>query len=88
MIRIAVMAMVLFAAGCSTLPATVDIPVAVPCPAPPVIARPRLTVHDLRPDSSPAEVIRAYAESLEAIAGYAESLEEVLDGYRQPGATK
>jgi hypothetical protein len=68
--------------ACTTLPPTVEVPVAIPCPAPPVIARPHLSLGTLRPDSPPAEVIRAYAESLEAVAGYAEQLETVLEGYR------
>lgn len=80
--RLALMALALIAAGCSTLPPTVEVPVAVPCPAPPEIARPHLAVRNLRSDSPPAEVIRAYAESLEAVAGYAEQLETILDGYR------
>lgn len=69
--------------GCaSSLPRTVEVPIAVPCPAPPEIARPRLTIGKLKPESSPAEVERAYAESLEAIAGYAKQLEKILNGYR------
>ena len=68
--------------GCSTLPATVDIPVAVPCTPPPTIHRPRLTIGTLKADSPPADVIRAYEESLEQLGGYAEYLEELLDGYR------
>lgn len=76
---------VLVTSGCSTLPRTVEIPVAVPCTAPPVVARPRLTISTLIPASSPSDVIRAYAESLEEVAGYAEHLETILNGYR--GAT-
>ncbi len=69
-------------AGCSTLPRTVEVPVAIPCPAPPKVSRPRLAVGSLLPDSAPAEVVRAYAASMEALAGYAERLETILDGYR------
>ena len=69
--------------GCSTLPATVEIPIAVPCTPPPEIARPGLALGTLKPESPPAEVIRAYAESLEAVAGYAEQLETILGGYRE-----
>ena len=75
-------AIALVLAGCSALPRTVDIPIATPCPAPPQVARPHLTIRGLKPDSPPADVIRAYAESLEAVAGYAEQLETLLDGYR------
>jgi len=69
--------------GCATVPRTVDIPVAVPCPAPPEFARPHLPIAALRPESQPSEVIRAYAESLELLAGYATQLETVLNGYRK-----
>lgn len=74
--------------ACSTLPPTVEVPVAVPCTAPPQVARPHLTIRNLRPDSPPADVVRAYAESLEAIAGYAEQLETILDGYRGGGSVR
>lgn len=74
--------LLLLAIGCSAVPRTVEVPVAVPCPAPPEISRPRLAVGLLRADSAPAEVVRAYAASLEALAGYAERLEAILDGYR------
>ena len=74
--------LLLLTIGCSALPRTVEVPVAVPCPVPPEISRPRLTVGLLRSDSAPAEVVRAYAASMEALAGYAERLEAILDGYR------
>lgn len=76
----------LLATGCATLPATVEVPVAVPCPAPEHAVRPRLSVGSLRPDSTPSEVVRAYAADLVAVIGYAEQLETILDGYRpEPG---
>lgn len=68
--------------GCSTLPRTVEIPVAVPCTPPPVVSRPHLAVSTLKSDSTPDVVIRAYAEALEALAGYAKELETILNGYR------
>ncbi len=76
------LAMILILAGCGTLPRTVEVPVAVPCTAPPEVTRPHLAIRNLRTDSPPADVVRAYAESLEAVAGYAEQLETILDGYR------
>jgi len=78
----------LLLSACSTLPRTVEVPVAVPCTAPPEVARPRLALGALRPDSPPADVIRAYAESLEAVAGYAEQLETILNGYREGGRAR
>ncbi len=86
--RLALMALIIALAGCSTLPQTVQVPVAVPCTAPPEITRPRLAIGTLRPDSPPADVIRAYAESLEAVAGYAEQLETILYGYREGGRAR
>jgi len=86
--RFALMALIIALAGCSTLPKTVEVPVAVPCTAPPEIARPRLAIGALLPDSPPADVIRAYAESLEAVAGYAGQLETILDGYREGGRAR
>ena len=80
--RICLIALIGLMTACSTLPPTVDIPIAVPCLAPPVVARPHLPLKNLHPDSPPADVIRAYAESLEALAGYSEQLEALLDGYR------
>ncbi len=78
----------LLLSACTTLPQTVEVPVAVPCTAPPEIARPRLAIGALRADSPPADVIRAYAESLEAVAGYAEQLETILNGYREGGRAR
>lgn len=86
--RFAPLALALILAGCGTLPPTVEVPVAIPCTAPPEVARPHLAIRNLRPDSPPAEVVRAYAESLEAVAGYAEQLETILDGYRGGGSAR
>lgn len=69
--------------GCSTMPATVNVPVVVPCPAPPVFERPRLAIRDIRPESPPAEVGKAYATTLEQLGGYAEYLERLLKGYQK-----
>ena len=80
---IIMVAMVL--SGCSsTLPRTVEIPVAVPCTPPPVVIRPHLAISTLQLNSPPAEVIRAYAVSLEQVTGYAQQLETILNGYRVP----
>lgn len=80
--RIAI-ALVVLLSGCSTLPPTVEVPIAVPCPPPPVIQRPRLSISNLTPGLPPAEVKRMYAESLEQLGGYAEYLEQLLNGYRE-----
>ncbi len=78
-----VCALLVLVAACATVPKSVDIPVAVPCPAPPRVARQHLPITDLRPGDSPDNVIRAYAVSVEELVGYAEELETILDGYRQ-----
>lgn len=74
-------------AGCAAEPVIrtveVEIPVAVDCPAPPALARPSLPIADLEPDSTPADVLRAYAATVEALMGYSLELEGVLDGYRE-----
>lgn len=75
------MALAAVLSGCCTLPPTVDVPVAVPCPVPPVFNRPHLTISSLRPDSSPSEVERATAETIEQLGGYAAYLEHLLRGY-------
>lgn len=74
-----------FLAGCASEPVIrtveVEVPVPVDCPAPPAIARPVLPIAELAPDSTPADVLRAYAATVEALMGYSIELEEVLKGY-------
>lgn len=67
--------------ACAGLPQTVDVPVAVPCQTPPVTARPRLAIRDIRPESPPDEVAKAYATTLEQLGGYAAELEQIIKGY-------
>lgn len=74
--------------GCSTLPQTVEVPVAVPCSPPPVIQRPHLAIRNLKPGLPPADVKRLYAESLEQLGGYAEYLETILAGYREGSSAR
>lgn len=80
------LAIVLLAGGCAHRPpqtVTVQGPVAVPCPPPPIVNRPALPLSDLTPESGPDAVMRAYAASVAALMGYAAELERLLDGYRQ-----
>lgn len=76
-------------AGCAAEPVIrtveVEIPVAVDCPAPPALMRPALPLADITADSSPADVLRAYAATVEALMGYSLELEELLAGYRATG---
>jgi hypothetical protein len=76
------MPILLLCLGCAHAPVVVKEPVAVPCPAPPAIARPHLPIASLRRDDPPAVVMKAYAASLEALSGYARELEAILQGYR------
>lgn len=75
-------AILLLCLGCAHAPQVVNVPVAVPCPAPPAIARPHLPIASLRKDDPPAAVMRAYAATVEALSGYARELEAILQGYR------
>ncbi len=68
--------------GCAHGPATVQVPIAVPCPVPREVARPHLPIADLRPGDAPDNVVRAYAASMETLIGYARELETILSGYR------
>jgi len=77
------LALAMLLSGCSTLPQTVDVPIAVPCTPPPAIQRPQLSIRHLKPGLPPAEVKRLYAESLEQLSGYAGYLETLLNGYRE-----
>ena len=74
-------------AGCTSEPVIrtveVRVPVAAECPAPPSLVRPALPLADITADSSPADVLRAYAATVEALMGYSLELEGVLDGYRE-----
>ncbi len=78
----AIAVLCLLFAGCAHAPPAVEIPVAVPCPAPPQGIRPHLPIADLRSTDSPDNVVRAYAASVETLIGYARELETILSGYR------
>ncbi|RJP17895.1 MAG: hypothetical protein C4529_13880 [Deltaproteobacteria bacterium] len=79
----AIAVLCLLAMGCAHAPPSVEVPVAVPCPAPPRVVRPHLPISDLRPTDSPDNVVRAYAASVETLIGYARELETILSGYRR-----
>jgi len=68
--------------ACAHQPELVQVPVAVPCSPPPVLARPHLPVADLTADTPANQVMKAYLASLETLKGYAAELEKLLDGYR------
>ena len=71
-------------AGCASgalAPVRVEIPVAVPCPAPQLLPRPVLPIADLLPDAPDADVLRAVIASLEALTGYSQALERQLSVY-------
>lgn len=81
--RMLLMAMAALLSGCCTLPPVVEVPVAVPCPPPPVFNRPSLSIRNLKPESPPAEVERAIAETIEQLGGYAAYLEQIIKGYNK-----
>lgn len=62
-------------------PIEVKVMVPVPCPQPPVIARPVL--QPLPPSATPQQVTEAALRSLARVMGYAEQLEVLLDAYRE-----
>lgn len=70
--------------GCASAPQVVErrveVPVAVPCPAPQRPPRPHLPLSDLPPDATAPDIARATAASLEALTGYAASLELLFAG--------
>lgn len=83
--RVILFAVALVLAGCANTPprtVTVEVPVAVPCPPPPATSRPPLPIAELTEQSTPEQVMRAYATSIEACAGYARELEAIIEGYR------
>lgn len=69
-------------AGCTAATETV-IPVAIPCPQPPVLTRPCLAIQDLHGAEQPGEVIKAYVLTVEQLRGYAVELETIINGYRR-----
>jgi hypothetical protein len=76
-----VVAAVLLLAGCATPRETirrVEVPVAVPCPAPAAPPRPHLPLADLPQDATAADIARATAASLEALTGYVAALETLI----------
>lgn len=75
-------------AGCAAhqQAARIEIPIAAPCPVPPVIARPALPIAQLNEQSTPDQVARAYAATVEILMGYARQLETLLNGYREETA--
>jgi hypothetical protein len=69
-------------AGCASAPREVirrvEVPVAVPCPAPTLPPRPHIPLADLPPDATDADIARATAASLEAFSGYVAALETLI----------
>jgi predicted choloylglycine hydrolase len=72
--------------GCASqeTPAVVKVPVAVSCPIPVLPKAPHLPIATLKPDSSPAEVMKAYAVSIELLQQYSHHLRTILLGYQKP----
>jgi hypothetical protein len=67
----------------------VEVPVAVPCPAPPALTRPTSHVQALPPNASPDQQAKAIVADLASWIGYAVQEESILTGYRkQSGPAK
>ena len=60
----------------------VEIPVAVPCPAPPALPRPVSAVATLPKDATPSMRAKALLADLASWVGYALEEEQILNGYR------
>jgi len=91
--QIAALALLHALAGCATCPppaprpVRVEVPIMTPvyCPLP-AMQRPTLPVADLSADSSPADTVRAYAESIVILKGAVAQRDELIDGCRRPVA--
>ncbi len=66
-------------------PVMVDVPVPTPvyCNAP-ELQKPTLALATLKPDSPPADTIRAYAASVELLKGAVIERDKIIDGCRPP----
>lgn len=53
-----------------------------PQPEPPVIAPPALPIADLTDETPPAEIVRAYAQTVETLKSHIRELNLALDAYR------
>jgi len=91
--QMAALALLPVLAGCATCPppaprpVRVEVPIMTPvyCPLP-TTPRPSLPVADLTADSSAADTVRAYAESIAILKGAVAQRDELIDGCRRPTA--
>jgi hypothetical protein len=84
-LRILVLLAFLDISACSWMhaPTTANIPIAVPCKAPPGIARPHLQISDLKDGDGADVVMKSYVATVETLKGYSIYLETLLNGYRK-----
>lgn len=61
---------------------TVQVPVAAPCPEPPVLFWPDLATKRLTKDSTDSQVVKAYAFDLWLVSGRLAEALAILNGYR------
>ena len=66
----------------------VEVPVAVPCPPPPYLPGIDLPIYHLGLHPTPAEVAKAYADSVTILLGEVSRRDQLLDGYRAAATTK
>lgn len=71
-----------FLVGCaSNMPKEVKIPVAVKQPALKIPPKPVLPISNLKTNSKPNDVIKAYAASIKILQGYSDQLIQILEVY-------
>lgn len=73
----------LLVTGCTHVPRTVEVPVALPCPPPPPVVRPTLPIDSLTGTSASSDIVRAYVVTVQKLIDYTRELETLLDGYRR-----
>ena len=86
----ALMALVALLAGCvkpEVRYVTVKVPVAVPCPEPPVLFWPDLPTKRLTAESTEAAVVKAYVATLWLLQGRLAEAYTILNGYRATSQT-
>jgi len=69
------------------VPQRVEVPVAVPLPAPPVFERQPLHIESIPDDAPPQEVVRLLVATILQLQGEVMLRDEALDAYRRPQNT-
>jgi hypothetical protein len=80
------LAIIFFAliSGCASDIKTLEIPVAIPCPAPSIPAKSKLPISDLNINSKPSETFRAYVATVSILQGDINEYRVRLKGISSP----